>query len=918
MKYWAYLNDDVSQKPYSEDELRQLPGFGPDLLVCSETSAVSAEPDWRPVKDLLPHLIRPKAPNFAKFRPKPPVPMANTSTPEQSFQQPQQQMPQSMPMTQDTLPIPNVLPAGISAMPMPQYGQVNMQMPVQNQPQQTFAQNDLSMALLAQLESLNSKINSLENKIVEQEKELAEAYNKPEDDYNPPTLISEPQNEQEDDVLEVPFEDDFVSSVGKSSEEIAKEAEDILSNPTSAEIEEYNTDDQKTELMTFGSDIQNILENTIRQDLKEAELKKMKQLEENQEKPIIAEDLISRTMLSFPANGSKPQVTQQEEDIQETTSSDELNIDDLDALLEQQNQSSEDEKEEILEEQPAQEEVAEEKAAEETPVEETPAEDVTEQKEEVVEEQPAQEEVAEEKAAEETPVEETPVVEQPLEDVVEEQSTEETPTVEQPLEDPYQINEDLIDQQEVKEEITEEDQHVVSLSDADDLKIKDPTENYSEQIEPQDVFSDLQQNVTEDIIEETPAEEQPAKDIIEQKEEVVAETPVEGEQPKEEGINDEDPLTSGVSISKDDTTAAVLDEIAHEKSNDIVPETTPDQLFEEFENTVQENEAEKENLNVDAIIEETKNQPMPQVNENAPVNEDNEKLEEMPKDLPKEDEFLKTFTMSVEEVFLDQPTAIISDYVPPSDNTQRNIQNLADTSTGLTMATIRREKPSDIKTVPLVSGAMGQEIWSSPYVESATAQLRKKTKFHDTLKFGIIVGAAILIIVIVYTFFAVMGIVPEKLSPLHRIVYSLQKSPEEKVSKGEEMAPEVIEDTNIAAVPNEPEVPPQVEHQAPVQAPASKPAEPEMTGEELVIQSVKSYAFKDGTTLEQRILAAHPNLGGNMDWSLYPTEEEDVFSIAIKLPPNNAGQSFSYRFNYNIISEQLTPTTSEAKNIMKK
>jgi len=153
---------------------------------------------------------------------------------------------------------------------------------------------------------------------------------------------------------------------------------------------------------------------------------------------------------------------------------------------------------------------------------------------------------------------------------------------------------------------------------------------------------------------------------------------------------------------------------------------------------------------------------------------------------------------------------------------------------------------------------------------------------------------------------------------LHRIVYSLQKSPEEKVSKGEEMAPEVIEDTNIAAVPNEPEVPPQVEHQAPVQAPASKPAEPEMTGEELVIQSVKSYAFKDGTTLEQRILAAHPNLGGNMDWSLYPTEEEDVFSIAIKLPPNNAGQSFSYRFNYNIISEQLTPTTSEAKNIMKK
>ena len=84
MKYWAYLNDDVSQRPYSEEELKQLEGFGPDLLICSETSAVSADPDWKTVKELLPHLIRPKAPNFAKFRPKPPV------TPNQSAQQPQQ------------------------------------------------------------------------------------------------------------------------------------------------------------------------------------------------------------------------------------------------------------------------------------------------------------------------------------------------------------------------------------------------------------------------------------------------------------------------------------------------------------------------------------------------------------------------------------------------------------------------------------------------------------------------------------------------------------------------------------------------------------------------------------------------------------------------------------------------------------
>lgn len=242
-----------------------------------------------------------------------------------------------------------------------------------------------------------------------------------------------------------------------------------------------------------------------------------------------------------------------------------------------------------------------------------------------------------------------------------------------------------------------------------------------------------------------------------------------------------------------------------------------------------------------------------------------------------------------------------------------------DTTPGTLMETIRREKPSDIKTVPLVSGTMGQEIWSSPYVESATVQLRKKSKLADTLKFGFIVLTVALVLVVAYTFLAVMGVVPEKFSPLHKIVYALHKSPEEKVVEEEEMAPEVAEDNtqnnvnnndnnNIAAMPSEPEVPPQ----------EPKTEEPELAGEDLLIANIKDYAFKDGTTLEQRILAAHPNLNGDIDWSLYPTEEEYVFSVAVKLPPNKAGQSFSYRFNYNIDNSQLTPTTSEAKSIMQK
>ena len=373
-------------------------------------------------------------------------------------------------------------------------------------------------------------------------------------------------------------------------------------------------------------------------------------------------------------------------------------------------------------------------------------------------------------------------------------------------------------------------------------------------------------------------------------------------------------MTLGVSISKDKTTAAVLNEIAHEKSQNVETETTPEELFEELEHTAQEKAATEENLNVDKIIEETESQGGTHINEDVLVVGQQtrqllgENTSEMPTRSLKDDEFLKTFTMSVEEVFLDQPTAIISDYVPPSENTQKDIPNPTEPSPSTMMETIRREKPTDIKTVPLVSGAMGQEIWSSPYVESATVQLRNKSKFADTLKLIFMVLTIALILVVAYTFLAVMGIVPERLSPLHRIVYSLQKSPEEKVVEDEDMAPEFAEDdNNIAAAPVEEET-----------EPTPKASEPELTGEDLVIANIKGYAFKDGTTLEGRILSAHPNVSGDIDWSLYPTEEDDIYSIAIKLPPNKAGQSFSYRFNYNVNSKQLTPTTSEAKSIMGK
>ncbi len=225
MKYWAYINEEVSQEPYTEQELQKVTGFGPDMLICSETSAVSPEPDWKPVRELLPHLVRPKAPNFSKFRPKPPVKNDDND---------------------------------------------------KKQEQNTSARDP-------ELETLLDDI--------EEEK----------------TFISEPQNDQEDDVLEVPFDNDFEIpfDTNKSNEEIAREAEAMLAKPNSTEIEEYNADDQHTELIDYASDMQKILEDTIRKSNLHESRPKGEMNDAPKTRTFIAEDLISKTMFNLSEDTSK-------------------------------------------------------------------------------------------------------------------------------------------------------------------------------------------------------------------------------------------------------------------------------------------------------------------------------------------------------------------------------------------------------------------------------------------------------------------------------------------------------------------------------------------------------------------------------------------------------------------------------------
>ena len=853
MKYWAYINDEVSQKPYSEAELQQIAGFGPNTLICSETSAVSQEPDWKTVKELLPHLIRPKAPNFSKFRPKPPMNQDNSEV---------------SPVTASS-PEVNATPTNTPG----------------------YSDNNVNERLLSQIQSLTTKIASLEGKVSEQNQRLMDSNLEefPEIEEEE-TFISEPQNDQEDDVLEVPFDNDFEIpfDANKSSEEIAREAEEILAKPVSTEIEEYNTDDQRTELIDYASDMQKILEDTIRKT--NFYPKPTKEEKTQHTRTFIAEDLISKTTLNLSDEPKKKDEDQKDDKDKESAADNKkaekqgqekqpkakgAEVKSLDELLEgadKKQETTDNETSAVTETTPeADSKPAEEESAKEEPVEEKPVE------EKPIEKEPVKEEPVEKELVEEEPIKSDLAS---VDDVPSAKHEEQKPVEEEPVKsaDLVPLEESAGSKAEEKKQIESKEVQNVSNEESNE-KEKDVVD--SDKASAENDKKDLKENSLEKASQDNTEQQDDNKleELINSKE---SDQNSDAEELNIPEPNNEEverlantSIMNGITISDDDTTAAVLDEIAREKEQSTKIESTASRLFEQLENTYKdENNETKKSVTVGEVD----------------LREDLDDGSSPEDESSSEDEFLKTFTTSVEEVFLDQPTAIISDYVPPSED-----KNAHATSTG-TESNIKRAKPSDIKTVPLVPDALGQEIWSSPYVESATAKLgRGVSSVINLLKWIFLIFVLALMGCLLLSGLAVMGIVPENLSPIHAIIYSLQKTPQGNNNSS------VDEDLEPAIIEEEKEVPV-------VQEEAIQPSE--------VIDKVKNYAFNNGTTLQERINAINENLIDEIEWSAVTTEEQDVYSVAVKMPQNKEGQGFSYRFNYNVANNVLTPTTSEAKNIM--
>lgn len=280
-----------------------------------------------------------------------------------------------------------------------------------------------------------------------------------------------------------------------------------------------------------------------------------------------------------------------------------------------------------------------------------------------------------------------------------------------------------------------------------------------------------------------------------------------------------------------------------------------------------------------------------------------------------DDKFLKTFSSSIDEISLDQPTSIISDYVPPAvasdsplydedSSAQPKVQGLEDLKNQPPVQEdvrqVKRIKPAAIKTVPMVAAGTPIGVEDNPSnMEEAVTELAHTSPVMKGIKaFGLMIVLLCVVLGFVYVL-AVMGILSKDLSPVH---YMLDKFTGSKVEETLDLQ----------------------ETTAPAAAPAQAASSDEDFGDDFdedakaddILNSVKNYQFSDGSTLELRIKTMHGDNADKIQWSAEPSVNPSYYQVVITLPPNREGYNVTYRFNYDTEKKELIPTTSESNNIM--
>lgn len=288
---------------------------------------------------------------------------------------------------------------------------------------------------------------------------------------------------------------------------------------------------------------------------------------------------------------------------------------------------------------------------------------------------------------------------------------------------------------------------------------------------------------------------------------------------------------------------------------------------------------------------------------------------------PEKDNFLTTFSSDIETVFLDQPTAFISDYIPPEDTGRSPISiqgGSYDAEPGaakteildirsdkgqhqVSLQNVRRIKPAAIKTVPMVEG---QPIssFSNTFMkdfnmaEEAMAKVEKRNTYLNIFKIVGLIIAFFVLVVVVLGIGAEVKIVNKEFSPFHvtlnKLTAKFTKNKEEKEHKVvslEELSLQDFKEAQKLRINN-------------------------------IIQEVKEYKLIEGKTLGEKIQLLHPNDFDQLVWEASPSPtDQSLYAINISLPPNPEGYSpVNYRFHYNTVTQNLDAINSEANNILVK
>ena len=912
MRYWVYMNGQVLERPFEKEELYSIDGFAGDTLICPEVVAEGAQQEWSEADVLLKQDDEQAAAQAVQQ----PAPVMQ---PQQTYYPYAQGYPQNVPPYQ-TANMPFI------QQPVPQqtqYAQPMYQVPVQNAEQNP----ELEKNLLNKIDNLSKELHEVKQKLFSLSDKL----------YVQPEAVAVPQEVHTEKEQETPEE---------KKEPAPKEEDDVA-----AEQETQPSENTKTLSLPPGyiDDItpaqQNVPAEPEDLDAEAAdasgEIKDMDSLLGGEETASQSEDFLQEAINTTFSNRNKKQ-----------------NSENADAIVDLAKQT----------EEPA--------AAKEEPAPAHAAGDVAEDDIPTVEEEPDDklaftqadlnlapkpgEEISEAQIPEEPmdgPGDEVTLTEKTLtEPAVAKHISNKEPEVTENIKqtetspEPFSIEPENEEKDTTKTASMEEvfglpEEQPAQEQQAEEQPLPSeeqplPSEKQPLPSEEQPLPSEEQplpaeeQPLTAEPVEEQPSAEydqqaeqqplQPEEQPFEQEPLPAEEQALPSEeqplQPEEQVLQPLQPEDQAYDPNRD------MNDIPQEvpSSRDVAGGVAPAQeeqpITEEDRMNIEETNSSQENEVLEEFAADKK-----QISDNTKnitssafdVVETDQKPSVAPMPAEGDDKFLKTFTSSIEEVFLDQPTSIISDYVPPAqtpeeeaeaqpevlqqqqEQPKQGMASLMDLKSAPQedqrdeggLKKVRRIKPAAIKTIPMVA-ANGQDIKTGPQpnIDEAIAELGGNSILEKILKtFGTIAGLLVVLLLFI-ALLAAMHIIPISWSPAHMIIGKMFKK-------------SVAEESGGSAV------------DASVQE-ALKDKEAKLAAAQEIISKVKNFKLQDGSTLEQKISATHSNQADQIEWTADQAVDPSYYSIAAKLPPNQEGYSLTYRFSYNTMDSTLVPTTSEANNIM--